>query len=316
MQLSTSIRYFLIITLATLPLISKAEDVSEATRNIIVTPFTGYRYDIFKWATPNGTSSTDPILSELTWKNNISETGIKIGTKPAENQFNFLGQFKYGRILGSSKNQDSDWDNIGEFSRTFSSVKGNIFDLSGSVGFSKAWKNTLINYAIGIDYTKYQMRDYGLYYSINRVQDEYISDPLGRTHPKSQLVKKYNFDNYAPWVGASMDYSVSDKLSIVPTIKLYLFYLYGKGYWVLRDDFQQNPSFTGKALGIGASFDTALLYKYTNNLDFKVNIGIKKFDMKQGRQKTFLANGTDVTTDLKKLSLFSSSVSVGIKYQF
>jgi hypothetical protein len=42
----------------------------------------------------------------------------------------------------------------------------------------------------------------------------------------------------------------------------------------------------------------------------------KKSDMKQGRTKTFFADGTDVTTDLKKLSLFSSSVSVGIKYQF
>lgn len=315
MQLKSSIRYFLIITLATLPLISKAEDVSETNRDIIIAPFTGYRYDIFKWAIPNSTSSTDPMASELTWKNNISETGITIGTKPEENLFNFLGQFKYGYILSSSKVQDSDWDDIGEHSRAFSSVKGNTFDLSGAIGFSQTWRDNLINYTIGIDYTKYQMRDYGVYFSINRVENTDTSGPLGRTDPKSQLTGKYNFDNYAPWVGASVDYSINEKFSIVPTVKLYLFYLSGQGYWALRTDLQQDPSFTDKALGIGASFDTALLYKYTNDLDFKVNIGIKRFDMKQGRRKTFLANGTDVTTDLKKLSLFSSSVSVGIKYK-
>ena len=317
MQLRTFIRYFLIITLSTLPLISKADEILETKRGIIVTPFTGYRYDIYQWSTPYGSSSTDRTLSELTWKNHISETGLKIETKPEENQFNFQGQFKYGRILSNSKNQDSDWDELGEFARSFSSVKGNILDLSGSMGFSRKLTNSLVTYYLGMDYTKYLMKDYGLNYKMYRLYntDIIIPNASGQIESKSKLVSKYNFNHYAPWIGASIDYSFNDKFSIIPTIKLYLFYLSGQADWVLRENLRHDPSFTHKALGIGGSFDTELLYQYTNNLAFKANVGIKKFDMKKGTHKTFFANGTNASRDLKKLSLFSSSISAGIKYK-
>jgi len=315
MQLRTFIRYFLIITLSTFPLISKAEEVLETKSSIIVTPFTGYRYDLFQWSVPYGGSSTDRTASELTWKNHISETGIKIETRPEENQFNFQGQLKYGYILSNSKSQDSDWDERGEYARSFSSVKGNIFDLSGSIGFSQKLANSLVTYYLGMDYTKYLMKDYGLNYKISRFHNTNITNMLGQTESKSKLVAKYNFDNYSPWIGASIDYSVNDKFSIIPTIKLYLFYLSGQANWVLREDLRHSPSFTHKALGIGASFDTELLYQYTNNLAFKAIVGIKKFDMKKGTDKTFFADGTNASRDLKKLSLFSSSISAGIKYK-
>ena len=315
MQLRTFIRYFLIITLSIFPLISNAEEVLETKYGIIVTPFTGYRYDIYQWSTPYGSSSTDRTLSELTWKNHISETGLKIETKPEENQFNFQGQLKYGHILSNSKNQDSDWDELGEFARSFSSVKGSILDLSGSIGFSQKLANSLVTYYLGLDYTKYLMKDYGLNYKIHRFYNTNITNMLGQTEPRSKLVAKYNFNHYAPWIGASIDYSVNDKLSIIPTIKLYFFYLSGRANWILREDLAHSPSFTDKALGIGASFDTELLYQYSNNLAFKANVGIKKFDMKQGVRKTFIANGDTHSSELKKLSLFSSSVSAGIKYK-
>lgn len=315
MKLRTFIRYFLIITLSTFPLISKAEEGLESKYGIIVTPFTGYRYDIYQWSIPYGTSSTNQTASELTWKNHISETGLKIETKPEENQFNFQGQFKYGHLLSNSKNQDSDWDNIGEYSRTFSSVKGNIFDLSGSIGFSQKLSNSLVTYYLGMDYTKYLMKDYGLNFKINRFPNTNISNILGQAYPKSRLVTKYKFDNYAPWIGASIDYSVNDKLSIVPTVKLYLFYLSGRANWVLRTDLGHNPSFTHKALGIGASFDTEILYQYSKNLALKASVGIKNLDMQQGRKKTFFVDGTNSSSDLKKLSLLSSSVSAGIRYK-
>lgn len=318
MYLKTFICHFLVVTSLTLPILSRADEVLDKTPKFIITPFTGYRYDIFQWSIPDGTSSTDKKLSELTWKNHLSETGIKVENIPEENQLNFLGQFKYGHILNRSKNQDSDWNNIGEFSRSFSSVKGNTFDLSGAVGFSQNISPILITYYMGIDYSKYRMKNYGLYYSINRFHDQNINniDELGLTHPRSQLVASYKFSNYAPWLGASINYSFNEEFSIIPTVKLYLFYLYGQADWVLRNDLKHNPSFTHKALGIGASFDTELLYRYNNKLDFRMNIGIKKFNMTQGREKIFFADNTNYSRDLKKLSLFSSCISAGIRYKF
>ncbi len=302
------------ITLSTLPLVVKAEDEVENQR-LIIAPFTGYRYDIYQYSIPLGTSSTDKTLSKLTWKNHISETGIKIKTIPEENQFNLLGQIKYGHILSKSKNQDSDWDDIGEHSKSFSSVKGNIFDLSGAVGFSKILAKTFVTYYAGIDYTKYQMKDYGLYYSINRFYNRNVNNLLGQRESKSTLTSKYTFDNYAPWLGVSINYPINDKITFIPTVKVYLFYLSSQANWILRNDLKHNPSFIQKALGFGASFDGELLYKYNNNLDLKTNIGIKRLDMFQGRDKMFIANGEDFTRDLKTLSFLSSSISCGIRYK-
>jgi hypothetical protein len=123
MQFKTFICHFLVITSVTLPTITKAEDALETKHGIILTPFTGYRHDVFQWSMPKGYASSGKKISELTWKNHISETGIKIETKPEESRFNFQGQLKYGYILKQSRNQDSDWDDIGEFARSFSNVR-------------------------------------------------------------------------------------------------------------------------------------------------------------------------------------------------
>lgn len=315
MQFKTFICHFLVITSVTLPTITKAEDALEKKHGIIVTPFTGYRYDVFQWSIPKGYASSGKKISELTWKNHISETGIKIETKPEENRFNFQGQLKYGYILKQSRNQDSDWDDIGEFARSFSNVKGNVFDLSGAVGFSRNMASMLITYYMGIDYSKYKMRNYGLYYSIHRFHNQNINSILGHEHPKSQLVASYNFSNYSPWLGASINYSFNDKFTIIPTVKLYLFSLFAKADWVINEGFKHDPSFTDKAFGIGGSFDTELLYKYSNNLDLRLNVGIKKLVMTKGKKKAFYVDDT-ISCKLKKLSFVSSSVSAGIKYHF
>ena len=305
---------FFVIAILIIPFIVKAENEQE-NKGVIIAPFTGYRYDIYQFSIRAGTSATDKKVSELTWKNHISGTGIKIQTVPEENELNLLGQIKYGYILNKSKNQDSDWDDIGEFSRSFSSVKGDVFDLSGALGFSKFLANSLITYYVGMDYTRYQMKDYGLYYTIQRLYNENENDSLGQTHSKNKLVNKYTFDNYAPWLGVSVNYPISEKISFIPTLKLYSFYLSSQAKWLLRDDLQQNPSFTKKALGFGMSFDSELLYKYNNNLDFNVNIGIKKLTTLQGKNKEFLVNGESFSRDLKMLSFLSSSISCGIKYK-
>ena len=137
-----------------------------------------------------------------------------------------------------------------------------------------------------------------------------INNILGRTNPKSQLVASYNFSNYSPWLGASINYSFNDKFTIIPTVKLYLFSLFAKADWVINEGFKHDPSFTDKAFGIGGSFDTELLY-----LDLRLNVGIKKLVMTKGKKKAFYVDDT-ISCKLKKLSFVSSSVSAGIKYHF
>jgi hypothetical protein len=304
--------YLLIIALSTFPLISQAEELLNTRQNVILTPFTGYRYDIYQWSIQDMNNN----LTKLTWRSHVSEIGVKIKIVPQDNRFNFLGHVKYGFILSNSKNQDSDWDNIGEYERTFSATKGNTFDLSGAVGFSQVLENALVNYYLGMDYSNYRTKSYGLDYKINRIRDTNITTILGRTKSKSHLINKYCFDNYASWLGASINYPINNNLTISPTIKLYLFYLSSEADWVLRKDFKHEPSFTDKAKGIGASFDTELFYNYNNILGLKLNVGIKNFVMKGGVKKTFFSDDTHSSKELDQLSLFSFVLSAGIRYKF
>lgn len=302
--------------LLTLSLSVKANNTEDYGINI--TPFTGYRYDVYKWSIPQGNSAKDVKASELTWKNHIWESGIKIETQKEDKTINFLGQARYGIILNNSKNQDSDWDEIGEYSRTISKTKGNSIDISGAIGYSQLFSKSLLTYYIGMDYTKYNLKDYGLYSKISREPgtDNIEHDYLGQRYPNSKLVTKYSFDNYAPWIGVSLNYQISDTLSIVPFIKAYGFYLHGEADWVLRDDVKHDPSFIDKATGYGASIDTEVLYKYSDSLDFRANLGVKGLKMLKGNKKAFAVDGETDKTKLKDLTFISSSVSAGIKYRF
>ena len=295
---------------------AKPVDIEQST-NFIVTPSIAYRYDVFKWST-----SFYPISqkkeSELIWKNHIVQPSIKIETEPKPNQFTFLGQVKYGYILkDQSKKLDLDWFNIeGEsrpYSKTLSSVRGNILDLSGALGYSvNLFKNNLVTFYLGYDYSDYRNKQYGgrqLALNQNKILCSF-----------DKLISKYYFKTKSPWIGLSVNSSLNDQFSIIPTMKFYSFNYVGKGYWLLRDDLKQNPSFKHNAKGTGLGFDIDFIYKYRDSLDFKINLETKKFKMKRGIDRIFY-NAKDIdgervaTGKLYDLSLLSSSISVGLKYK-
>jgi hypothetical protein len=314
-----------VLTLTTLLLSSTALANSSAkpveteqTTNFIVTPSVAYRYDIFKWSTP-----LYPLFqtkeSELIWKNHIVQPSIKIELEPKPNQFTFLGQVKYGYILKNlSKNWDLDWlGNHKEskpYSKTLSLVKGNILDLSGAIGYAvNFFQNNLLTFYAGYDYTDYRNKQYGIRQLVNNRND--------LLYPSNQLISKYNFTTQAPWIGLSLQTPLNEKFTIIPTIKYYSFNYVGKGYWLLRDDLQQNPSFKHTAKGQGLGFDVDFLYKYSDNLDLKINLETKKLKMKKGKDQIFY-NAKNVggkriaTRKLFDLSLLSLSITMGLQYKF
>ncbi len=269
---------------------------------------------MFKWSIPHHQFNIK--ASELVWKNHIIQPGIKIEIEPKSNQFTFLGQVKYGYILKSpSKSWDYDW--LGDeapYSKTLSVVRGNILDLSGAIGYSvNLFNNSLLTFYLGYDYTDYRNKNYGgrqLAYNQNKLE-----------YPFNKIISKYYFKTHTPWVGLSVNTSLNDKFSIIPTIKLYSFKYVGKGYWLLRDDLKQNPSFKDTAKGIGLGFDLDFLYNYSDKLDFKINLETKKIRMKTGKQQTFFTakdiGGERVFTGkLSNLSLLSSSISTGFRFKF
>jgi len=312
-----------LLTAITMTTASPLED--DKATNFVVTPFTGYRYDIIKWSVPDP-HYPNKKLSELIWKNHIVQTGIKLETNPIPNQLNFLGQAKYGYILKNpSTSRDLDWDvykhksgNIKthQFSNTISAVKGHIFDLSGAVGYSITLpRNNLLTLYVGFDYADYKNKQYGF---CQKICNQHLI-----LHPFNRLGSKYDFKTQAPWIGLSLKTSLNDRLSITPTIKLYSFKYTGKGYWLLRDDLQQDPSFKHNAKGTGLGFDMDFLYKYSDNLDFKINLETKRFKMKTGRYKVFYvadrcSNQTArvSTNKLFDVTLLSSSISGGFRYKF
>ena len=290
----------------------------EKSTNFIVTPSVGYRYDVFKWSIPNS-EFTNKKLSELIWKNYIIQPGIKIEIEPKSNQFTFLGQIKYGYILKNlSESWDYDWyvapdetGNIisGLYSKTKSAVKGNILDLSGAIGYSvNLFSNNLLTFYLGYDYTDYRNKNYGflqLAYNQNKLE-----------YPFNKLGSKYYFKTQSPWIGLSLNASLNDKFSIIPTIKLYSFKYIGKGYWLLRDELKNNPSFKHNAKGTGLGFDVDFIYKYSDNFDFKINMEVKNLNMKSGQKKTFFRNCERVDNGkLFDLSLISSSITAGFRYK-
>jgi hypothetical protein len=318
------------LVLATLLLanaaLASSDPNEEKITNFIVTPSVAYRYDVFKWSIPS-TNFPDKKLSELTWKNYVIQPGIKIEIEPTANGFTFLGQGKYGYIL---KNKSKSWDKDWEFhkpkrsnkiksridSNSVSAVKGNVLDLSGAIGYSvNLFSDNLLTFYLGYDYTDYKNSNYGARQLVNNQNDVVFSS--------NQLFQKYNFKTKAPWVGLSVNVPLNDKFLFKPTIKYYSFKYVGKGYWIHKNNFKKNPSFKDTARGQGFGAGVDLLYKYSHNLDFNINLETKRFKMKKGNQQTyFTVNRVThepervVTKKLWGLSFNSYSISGGIRYKF
>lgn len=294
-----------------------AKKESSDKTNIFISPIIGFRHDILRWSFGGDGL---PKLSELTWKNKIAEIGAEILTEPKNNQYNFLGSIKYGKILDDSEKQDSDWDQLGEFSRTISKVKGNTFDASGAIGVSEdrlsKFPYAFITYYLGFDYNYSNFRNFGINHKINRMRFTPFLLPTGQSIPNSKLISTYKYHNFAPWFGTKLHYNLNNKLSFSPLLKAYLFVYKAEADWILRDDFQHNPSFEQSATGVGFSLDAELLYKAKNYLDIHANIGIKKLTMLKGEDKTYLSNGVILSFPLKELTLLSKTVSIGARYKF
>lgn len=298
----------------------------EKTTNFIVTPSVAYRYDVFKWAIPDEVFA-DRKISELTWKNYVVQPGIRIETEPEANGFTFLGQGKYGYILkNKSKSWDKDWKfpkikgskeiKSKIYSNTVSAVKGNILDLSGAIGYSvNLFSDNLLTFYLGYDYTNYRNNDYGVQQLVNNRNDVVFSS--------DHLISRYNFNTKAPWVGLSVNVPINDKFLVKPTIKYYSFKYVGKGYWINRSDLKQNPSFKHTAKGQGFGADVDFIYKYSDNLNFNINLENKSFKMKKGRDQYFIKANKGlarpekvVSRKLWGLSFNSYSITGGIKYKF
>ena len=294
----------------------------EKSTNFIVTPSVAYRYDVFKWSIPSNLFP-DNKISELVWKNRIIQPGIKIEIEPKQNQFTFLGQVKYGYIL---KNQSKSWDHDWDYTRdrtgnvisklrstTKSQATGNILDLSGAVGYSLGlFKDNLLTFYVGYDYSDYKNKNYGDHQLVFKRKLDYFSS--------GGVFQKYNFKTQAPWLGLSVDTSLNERFTIIPTIKLYSLKYVGKGYWIHRGDLKQDPSLKNNAKGTGMGFDVDFIYKYSDNLELTLNLETKKFKMKTGENKGFFNSispgGERVAT--KKLFDFtfrSSSISAGFNYK-
>jgi len=294
----------------------------EKTINFVITPAIAYRYDVFRWSIPDNIFPNKK-LSELIWKNRIIQPSIKIELEPQQNQFTLLGQAKYGYILKTqSKSWDKDWHIYKKksgglksdfYSNTLSFVKGNILDLSGAIGYSvNLFKNNLLTFYIGYDYNDYRNNQYGIRQLVNNRND--------LLYPSNKLISKYNFKTQSPWIGLSVKTQLTDKFGVTPTIKYYSFKYVGKGYWLLRYDLKQDPSFKHTAKGYGLGVDLDFLYKYSNSLDFKFNLETKKFKMKKGTDTTFNSKKSIKGEYVDKgklfdLSLITSSISCGVRYK-
>jgi len=305
------LKYLLQTSLLFFVLVAKAENETPR-KSISLEPFTEYRYDVFQWSITDLFDYGTPRkkVSELTWKNYIFNNGIKIKTLEQDNNFNFLGKISYGLVLKGSSMQDSDWNYIGdEFSRSFSTVKGDVLDISSAIGTSRKFRTSLFTYYVGFDYSKYQFNDYGLRYQINEYHFGKVDNSI--------IVSKYRYKDYTPWIGASILIPINDNLSINPTAKFCLSYIYGEGDWLLRDDRRNGVDIIDRAFSKGGSFDIKLSYNRGEHLKINTNFGIKKISMVYGVKEIY-RNNQEVLYPayLKNLTHSSFYISFGVNCFF
>jgi len=288
-----------------------------AKHNVHLTPLVGYRYDHLQWSIPDNGDAIDGKLSELNWKTNTAEAGLQIHTNPEQDRFNYLGKVKYGMIFKkNSKNQDSDYDNIGEYSRAFSKVKGDILEVSMAVGYSTTLSKSLLTYYGGLEFSHFNLKDFGVNYKINRQRFSNVNLPLGQDVPNSEHNKTYQVNTYRPWIGISTYYQLSDRMSFTPLAKLYFFSFHNKANWMVQPIIVTTPirkSFIHNGHGWGIGLDGTFAYTLNRNLAITSNIEIKKFVMLKGRDNVYMTDGSVLKNNLKSLFLFAGSITFGIK---
>lgn len=272
----------------------------------------GIRQDTLKWnisgpSVIGGVTYNPDILSELEWKD-LKTWYNKIDLKGDEGRFALKLSFGYGSTYDGDV-RDSDYlysGRTGEFSRSKSEAKdSSMYDYLASLGYKyNLSESSLFIFFLGYEWNQQKLK------IKNGVQE------IPATGSINGLDSKYETLWQGAFIGGDFD------LTLTPSQKLLLGYSYhfldyeGKGYWNLRTDFQQDPSFKHTANGGGHKINLEYTYFLNTNLGLNLKGEYRYYKVKDGNDDTYYSNGTSSSTGFNEAVWTSYMVNAGITYRF
>jgi hypothetical protein len=240
------------------------------------------------------------VLSELHFRSATSIVGV-LGARYVSPAWSIGGEVMYGGLTGGTV-QDDDFaanNRQGLFSRSLSAVDGHyVLGLKASVD-SALWRTERgeVWLLTAIRYHEQRFR------LTNGVQ--VVPATGGFARPLNTM-----FD--ARWYGLEIGTRGTLRLWQTPfwlqasASWLPLVRYDARGWWNLRADFEQDPSFSQKAVGWGWSTDIGLAYRFSEQVQFGSGWRILQFQARDGTDTTFFSDGVAKSTKLNEAHASSS----------
>ena len=273
----------------------------------------GYRVDRLEWSIANTTGMPN-ILSELTWDNvEIYQVSARASLEFPKHHFYLEGSGSVGWIIGGD-NQDSDYagnNRTFEFSRSNNDTSdGDVLDLSGAVGY-------MFSVGEDSDYPPYDVKllvGYSYQEQNLNITDGFQTIPPQGSFPG--LDSRYETEWNGPWVGFEIGQTRKKWPSLTFRFEYHWADYNAVADWNLRTDFQHPKSFAQDADGTGYIVSLDLRWKVGDRWDFLVNGNYQDWGTDSGNDRTFLANGSILDTQLNEVTWVSWAVNLGVRLSF
>lgn len=284
----------------------------------------GYRLDDFTWNIAGDGNGEGPnILSELTWRDlQIYQVGLAGSAERVGPDALFVPCLRvvagYGLIV-DGENQDSDYlgDNRTlEFSRSNNSADaGSVFDFSLAGGGKFFTRDRRYSFAPLLGFSFYA-QNLTLRDGYQTVSDAVLFPetlPLG---PFTGLDSTYSATWFGPWLGLDVAAVPVPAWTFSAGMELHQFSYRAEANWNLRSDLAHPKSFEHIGNGYGLIYRIGSGYALTARLELILSAELRRFAVRDGADRVFLADGSQGATRLNEVKWDSQMLTAGILYHY
>lgn len=290
----------------------------------------GYRSDRLDWNISGDMDGRNPtILSELTWED--LETWQARTTLDVQldrvlgwrGNSLFRGEFAYGMILDGDV-RDSDYAadrRSDEWSRSLShSDNGYVLDLTGSWGPQLSlplWPQLTLVPRVGYGFSILGLTMKGGEQVVSRPEltPGLFSPPPARG-PIPGLDSSYTAYWFGPFIGMSLDYRLTQRMSLSLGLEYHYFEYFAEADWNLRSEFAHPTSFEHEADGTGVVWSLTGDYALSSRWQLTFSGTYRNWRTGHGTDRTFFADGRRGLSRLNQVSWTSYDMNCGVRWRF
>lgn len=276
----------------------------------------GYRLDRLDWNIAGTSTGQNPnVLSELKWKDlkiwQVGASGkVAVGNDIADYRTYIRASLDYGWITdGTVRDSDYSGNNrSGEIMRSISKTDNDdVLDGSIGLGFEKDYlqKRLTFGWLGGYSYHEQNLRltdgtQYiPVYESISGLNSTYKSKWQG------------------PFAGIDLELRPSPHFSLHGSAEYHWAHFKAKANWNLRSNFSHPVSFRQEADSAHGLVGTiGGRYAFSNDLILDLSFVYRDFRARNGVDRAFLADGSEINTKLNEVNWKSSTTTLGLTYRF